>query len=41
MPKRSRWMTHALKIYRQNPKAGLAAALKKAKTTFRKKKKSK
>jgi hypothetical protein len=35
----SRWMTHVLKIYRQNKKAGLAAAMKKAKKSFRRKKK--
>ena len=32
-------MTHVLKIYRQNKKAGLAAAMKKAKKSFRRKKK--
>ena len=35
----SRWMTHVLKIYRRNKKAGLAAAMKKAKKSFRRKKK--
>ena len=38
---KSRWMTHVLKVYRRNKKAGLSAAMKKAKKTFRKKKKKK
>ena len=35
----SRWMTHVMKVYRQNKKAGLAAAMRKAKKSFRRKKK--
>jgi len=35
--KKSAWMKHVLKIYRKNKKAGLAAALKKGKRTYRKK----
>jgi len=34
----SRWMTHVMKIYRKNKKAGLASAMKKAKRTYHKKK---
>lgn len=37
----SRWMKHVMKTYRKNKKAGLAAAMKKSKRTFRKKKKGK
>ena len=32
-------MTHVMKVYRRNKKAGLAAAMKKAKKSFRRKKK--
>ena len=35
----SRWMTHVMKTYRRNKKAGLAAAMRKAKKSFRRKKK--
>jgi len=35
----TKWMKHVMKTYRQNKKAGLAAAMRKAKRTFRKKKK--
>ncbi len=34
----SRWMTAVMKTYRRNKKAGLAAAMKKTKRTYRKKK---
>ena len=34
-------MTHVMRTYRKNKKAGLAAAMKKSKRTFRKKKKRK
>ena len=32
-------MTHVMKTYRRNKKAGLAAAMRKAKKSFRRKKK--
>ena len=35
--KKSAWMKHVLKVYRKNKKGGLAAALKKAKRTYHKK----
>ena len=35
--KKSAWMRHVLKVYRKNKKAGLAAALRKAKRTYKKK----
>ena len=35
--KKSAWMKHVLKVYRKNKKGGLAAALRKAKRTYRKK----
>ena len=34
--KKSAWMRHVLKVYRKNKKAGLAAALKKARKTYKK-----
>ena len=33
---RGKWMAHVMKVYRQNKKAGLKAAMKKAKKTYRK-----
>ena len=35
--KKSAWMRHVLKVYRKNKKAGLAAALKKARKNYKKK----
>ena len=35
--KKTAWMRHVQKVYRKNKKAGLAAALKKGKRTYRKK----
>ena len=32
----SRWMTHVMKTYRQNKKAGLAAAMRRARKTYKK-----
>ena len=37
--KKGRWMAHVMQVYRKNKKAGLAAAMRKAKKTFRKNKK--
>ena len=35
----SRWQTHLMKVYRRNKKAGLAVAMRKARKTYRPKKK--
>ena len=35
--KKSAWIKHVLKVFRKNKKAGLGAAMRKAKRTFRKK----
>ena len=37
--KKSAWVKHVMKTYRQNKKAGFAAAMRRAKSTWRKKKK--
>ena len=34
--KKTAWMRHVQKVYRKNKKAGLAAALKKARKTYKK-----
>ena len=39
MAKNVRWQKHLMKVYRKNKKAGLAAAMKKAKRSYRPKKK--
>jgi hypothetical protein len=35
----TKWNKHVMSVYRRNKKAGLAAAMRKAKKTYRKKKK--
>ena len=35
----SRWMKHVMTVYRKNKKAGLAAAMRKAKKSYKPKKK--
>ena len=35
----SRWMKHVMSVYRKNKKAGLAAAMRKAKKSYKPKKK--
>ena len=39
MPGHSRWQKHLMTVYRKNKKGGLAAAMRKAKKTYRPKKK--
>ena len=34
----SRWMKHVMSVYRKNKKGGLKAAMRKAKSTYKKKK---
>ena len=35
----SRWMKHVMSVYRKNKKAGLAAAMRRAKKSYKPKKK--
>ena len=37
----SRWMKHVMSVYRKNKSAGLSAAMKKAKKSYKKKKTTK